>query len=325
MTKKATDEIYALGVDLGGNNLRWGLVSSKGEIVKHDKVTSRAYKDKDQAIAYILNSIAKAVKTYKKEGFNIKGVGFALPGLIIKEKGYVHESPNFKQLNGVYVKQLLEEMIGLPVIIENDVNAWAWGEHTFGKAKKYKHFMVMTLGTGVGGGVVLDGNLLDGEDGTAGEVGHMTIYPNGLECQCGNFGCLERYASGTGLVDNLKQNMYTDEGKALIKKIGKKVDKITPFELYTEAKNKNKLARRLFKQAGTTLGIGIANLVNLLNLDAVVIGGGVSAAWDIIVPELKKEMKKRAFSLPAKRCKILKSTLGDNGGILGMAEMILEL
>jgi glucokinase len=325
MTQKANDEIYALGVDLGGNNLRWGLVSKKGEIIRRDKVKSRTFKDKDRAIEYILSSVKKAVTSYTKEGFRIKGVGVGIPGLIITKKGYVHESPNFKQLNGVYMQSLLEERVALPVIIENDVNAWAWGEHAFGIAKKYKQFMVMTLGTGVGGGIVIDGKLIDGMDGTAGEVGHMTIYPDGIECSCGNFGCLERYSSATGVLNNLKHHKHTKEGKELLGKIGKRINYITAYDVYLQAKDKNKLARKIFKEAGKALGIAIASLINVLNLDAVIIGGGVSAAWDIIVPELKKEMKKRAFSIPANRCRILKSKQADNGGILGMAQMIFDL
>jgi glucokinase len=325
MADKTKEEIYALGVDLGGNNLRWGLISSKGEILRKDKIASKVFKDKNAAIEHILKSIKDAVDSYKKEGFEIKGVGVGIPGLIIKDKGYVLESPNFKQLNGVYIRKLLEERLSLRVLIENDVNAWAWGEHVFGVAREFNQFMVMTLGTGVGGGFVIDGNLISGKDGTAGEVGHMTVYPDGIKCKCGNNGCLEKYGSATGIIDNLKEHMDSVEGKKLIESIGKDVDDITSHDIYREAKRKNGLAIKLFKNAGSALGIAIASLVNVLNLDAVIIGGGMSDAWDIIVPALKKEMEKRAFSLPAKRCKIIKTNLNDTGGILGMADMVFSL
>jgi glucokinase len=324
MTNKSGEKAYALGVDLGGNNLRWGLVSQVGKIIKRDSVRSKGYKSKKKAIEHILNTIKNAVNKYKKEGYEIKGVGVGIPGLIIKEKGYIHKSPNFKELNGVNMQKLLEEKLSLKVLIENDVNAWAWGEHAFGVAKRYKNFMVMTLGTGVGGGIVVDGNLIDGRDGTAGEIGHLTIYPDGIKCKCGNHGCLEKYASATGVIDNLKLHTGEEDATRLIKNVKKNINKITAYDVYKEAKKGNKLALNLFKNVGIALGIAIAGLVNLLNLDAIIIGGGVSEAWDIFVPELKKEMRKRAFLIPAKRCKIIKTKLGDNGGILGMARMIFD-
>ena len=324
MTDKAEKDVYALGVDLGGNNLRWGLVSKKGKIIKRDSIKSKKFRTNKKAIDHILNTIKSAVNKYKKEGYTIKGVGVGIPGLIIKEKGYVNKSPNFKELNGVNMKKLLEEKLSLKVLIENDVNAWAWGEHAYGVAKRYKNFMTLTLGTGVGGGIVIDGNLIDGQDGTAGEVGHITIHPDGIKCKCGNHGCLEKYASATGIIDNLKLHLGEEDAIRMIKNAKKNINKITAYDVYKEAKRGNKLAIDLFKNVGISLGIAIAALVNLLNLDAIIVGGGVSEAWDIFIRDLKKEMRKRAFLIPAKRCKIIRTKLGDNGGILGMARMIFD-
>ncbi len=325
MKKKQVEDIYAFGADLGGNNLRWGLVNQKGDILMHEKVASKGIKSKDKLLDHIFNTVRDGVIKCQNAGYKIKGVGIGIPGLIVKDKGYVLKSPNFAELNSIYFQRLLEERVKLPVIIENDVNAWAWGEYAFGAAKGFWNFMVMTLGTGVGGGVVVDKKLIDGRDGTAGEVGHITIYPDGIKCNCGNTGCLEKYASATGIVDNLKQHINDEGAIELVRIIGKDIGAVTSIDIYNQAKKGNAFAIKLFKGAGVALGIAIAGLVNLLNLEAIIIGGGVSAAWDIIVPELRKEMMKRAFSLPARRCQIMKNDLGDNGGILGMAKMVFDM
>lgn len=324
MVKNLATQKYALGVDLGGTNLSWGAVSESGEIIIKGKVPSKGFKSKQKAIDHIIDTISENVASYKRDGLDIIGVGIGVPGLVVKEKGYIHKAPNFPELNGVYMQKLLEDALSLPVIIENDVNAWAWGEHAYGAARQYRTFMVMTLGTGVGGGIVIDDKLIDGRDGTAGEVGHITVYPDGLECACGNHGCLEKYASATGILQNLRVNMDTRAGKQLIKNIGKDINDINSHDIYLEAKQGDEFALSLFKKAGEALGIAMAGIVNLLNLEAIIIGGGVSAAWDIIVPEMKRVIGERAFSIPAKRCKILKTVHGDNGGILGMARMIFD-
>jgi glucokinase len=225
--------------------------------------------------------------------------------------GVVVKSPNFPDWNNLPLKKELEAALGLPVSIENDANAAALGEQWRGAGRGIASMILLTLGTGVGGGIVLDGRIWPGADGMAGEIGHMTIIPDGRRCGCGNTGCLEMYASSRGIVMTYQERSSRPAA-------------VTSEEIYRAARNGDMLAVDVMKGMGRLLGIGIANLVNIFNPEMIVIGGGVKDAWPLFMEAAREEIRKRAFEYPAARTQIVPSVLGDDAGMIGAAAVALQ-
>jgi len=307
---KKTD--VALCIDIGGTNLRYGLVSEKGNCIHFNKT---AIEKQDKTESGVIHKILVILSSLQKEcNAKIKGLGIAIPGFIDFEKEIVTSSPNFPEWKNFSVKKILEEKICLPVVIENDANAFAIGESWKGVGKGFKNFIGITLGTGVGGGVILNGQIWHGIDGSAGEIGHITLYPDGLQCNCGNRGCLEMYASAQAVAR---------EGIDLLKEKGlKATDRDIALEIFKLANRGNREAIKIFNIIGYYLGVAISDIANILNIDGVVIGGGLSNAWEFIYPAIQKEISYRTNPVSRKGLKILKSKLGDSAAILGMARVV---
>jgi len=215
------------------------------------------------------------------------------------------------------VCKMLSRRIGMPLYLENDANAAALGEKWMGAAKDVQDFCFITLGTGVGGGLVLDGKIWHGADGMAGEVGHMTIDPHGPRCRCGNRGCLEMYASTKALRRMIRQALSSGKRSRFFRE--NRDREISGDVIHWAAKEGDRISREAFARMGSALGIGIAGLINLLNLEKVVFGGGLSAAWKFFSPTLRREVKSRAFAGPARRVRIVRASAGEDAGVLGAA------
>jgi glucokinase len=297
---------YAIGVDLGGTNLRVALVSGEGEVVKRLKEPSTG----DVAAA-----LKRAVSSLSGDG--AEGVGLGVAGLIDREAMTVVDSPNLPALSGVDFDGL---GLGLPVAVENDANAAALGELWMGAGRKYEDFVLMTLGTGIGGGIVQGGKLLP----VAAEVGHMSIAGDGEKCPCGNFGCLENYASARAMVGAAREALEAGVSSMLRECCEGSIYRISPEDIHLAAMDGDGLAREILKDAGRRLGVGIANMINLMSPRAVILTGGLTNAWDIYVAEAVKEAGRRDFSGLFEKVKILKSTLGaEDAGVLGAAWLVL--
>jgi glucokinase len=208
----------------------------------------------------------------------------------------------------------------MPVILENDANTYAFGEKWVGAGKDYDNFVVITLGTGLGGGLIYHGTLYEGPV----EIGHMTIVPSGRYCTCGSYGCLESYSSGRAIVDRAVSSLEKGADSLLSECCDGNYYKITPEIVYQIAMEGDSLSREVFREAGHFLGIGIANLINLLNLDAVIIGGGLIGAWDLFIEDIKKEIAKRAFKSLSANVKLIKSSLSHDAGAIGAAGLLLN-
>ena len=215
------------------------------------------------------------------------------------------------------IRKMLSRRIRKPLYLENDANAAALGEKWMGAAKDVRDFCFITLGTGVGGGLVLDDKIWHGADGMAGEVGHMTIDPNGPPCGCGNRGCLEMYASAKALQRMVRQALSSGRRSRFFSEIRGK--EISGDAIHRAARGGDRVSREAFARMGSALGIGIASLINLLNLEKVVFGGGLSAAWKFFSPTLRGEVKSRAFAAPARRVRIVRASAGEDAGVLGAA------
>jgi glucokinase len=307
-----------IGVDLGGTNTRTALVALNGDILEKQKEETLAAEGHEKVIAKLIRNIDRQRANADQYGRRVAAVGVGAPGVIHEQTGVVVKSPNFPDWNDLPLKQILERELKLPVFIENDANAAALGEQWRGAAKDIRSMIFLTLGTGVGGGIILDGRIWHGADGMAGEVGHMTIIPDGRSCGCGNRGCLEMYASSRGIVMTFKAMCA---GKHLDAEDRKEV---TSAQIYQAARNGDTVAHLVMKDMGRYLGIGVANLINIFNPEMVVIGGGVKAAWDLFIDATREEVRKRAFTYAAERTKIVPSMLGDEAGMVGAAAVAFQ-
>ncbi len=294
-----------VGVDLGGNNLRAAVVDDRLTVrVRIRRPTG------ERAVDGVLRALEEAVEHLGRSAEGpIAGVGLGFAGLVDSRRGRVVEAPNFPGWEGVPIGPLLEDRLGVPVHVENDVNAIAAGEHRLGAARGLRDALVLTLGTGVGGGLVLGGRLRRGPDGTAGEVGHMPVFPGGRRCTCGGTGCLEVYASATAV-------------EAACRRV--RPDLAGGSEFSRAARAGDPTLRRIFARAGRAVGIVVAGLVNVLNLEMLVVGGGLAGAWDLMEPAARRELERRAFGLPGRRLRIRPWALGDDAGPLGSVLLLRE-
>ncbi len=304
----------AIGIDMGGTNMRLALVSEDGAVINSVRHKTSAQEGKDAIISRLSSATLDMIAEGRRDG-TVVGIGIGAPGLI--ENGVVRCSPNLPGWKEVPLQKLLEEALALPVSLENDANAVAYGEKSSGAGKGFNSLVCITLGTGVGGGLILNGKIWRGAFGMAGEVGHMVVEPEGLQCSCGNRGCLETYASATGLVRAAREAI--NKGDAVWD-----IDNLTTEMLDAAARGGDRAAASLFASAGRYLGIGIASLLHILNPEAVILGGGVSKGWDLFYPSMNEEIGKRCFSEIVDRTKILPASLGDSAGMLGAARLAFE-
>jgi glucokinase len=247
------------------------------------------------------------------------GFAIAAPGPLDIENGKIIESPNLPELNGLSITNEIEKRLGIPCLLENDATAATIGENKFGASYGYSNVIGVTLGTGVGGGLILDGKPLRGINGMAGEIGHVCVEPNGHPCGCGSIGCIEQYASATAIVRITKEWFHDYPGTTLDEN-----ENLTAEMVYEAGVAGDRLALAVFNRVGFCLGITLAGLINVLNPEIIVIGGGVAAGWDLFSGTLKQTIMERAFRLPAEHAKIVRATLGDDAGILGAASLVFN-
>jgi len=289
---------YYIGVDLGGTKLNIALVKD-GSIVKKVNVETEAEKGKNHVIDNLVNGIHELT-----EGIdNIAGVGIGVPGTLNDAGDTLLKLPNLRCMENVPLKKILEKKLGMSVAIENDVNALALGELNYGACKGKDYAVCLTLGTGVGGAVIIGGELYRGR-GSAGEIGHMTIVPEGELCNCGNKGCLEAYVSKSAFVRESK------------KIFGKEMD---PLEVEKMAKEGDKKAKLVYSNMGDYLGIGFSNIVNILDPEIIVVGGGLGNAGKLILDPARKVLKDRSFLNPPK---VVQAKLGADGGVIGASCLV---
>ncbi len=300
---------YAIGIDLGGTNLRIGLVSQHGEIIK---------KIKEPTSEALLESILAGTGDLFSE--EVAGIGVGVAGLIGRKEKKVLISPNLHIVEKIDLVGALEERFGIPVLIENDANAAAFGELWAGAGRGLANFVLLTLGTGIGGGIVYERRLL----GVSAEIGHMSINADGEKCSCGNYGCLELYASVRAILSRASSALEAGRESILREYSGGNFYKLTTEDVYRAAFDGDSLARELLKNAGRYLGIGIANIVNLMSPEAVILAGGLTGAWDLYVQEAIKEASRRALKELIDKVKIIPSFLKDDAGVIGAAGLVFH-
>lgn len=306
-----------IGVDLGGTNLRTALLNSEGDILAKTKVATQVSQGWNNVVAQIKDAVSRQRDVANELGLEVAAIGVGAPGIIQLESGVVVQSPNFPDWNNVPLKAELEEALQIPVFLENDANAAALGEQWRGAARGINTMLLLTLGTGVGGGIVLNNKIFHGADGMAGEIGHMTLVPDGRPCSCGNTGCLEMYASARGILQSYQEEREKGSTTGL-------VQDLTAERIYQAAQDGDPIAQRVMKDMGRMLGIGLASLINIFNPEMIVLGGGVKDAWELFIDAAREEILKRAFIGPARRVRIVPSLLGDDAGMTGAAALAFQ-
>jgi glucokinase len=312
MPKNPSSDSLVFAVDLGGTHLRAALVDDAGRILKQLKQET----PKGDSALCIVNALVNAAQQWESDKLPVVAASIMVPGAVDCKKAVVLQAPNLPSLVNFELKAELERRLGWPVFIENDANAAAVGEMWMGAARGCCDVISVTLGTGVGGGVILDGKLWRGSHGSAGEIGHTTVDPfSGLKCKCGNTGCLELFASATAIVRMTRENLGMFPASTL------KSEGLTAAKVYEAGRNGDELALAVFKRFGMYLGIGLANLINLIDPQIIVISGGAVNGWDLFAPEMYRQVEERAFRTTAQQVKIARAECGDNAGLLGAARL----
>lgn len=319
------EELY-LSVDLGGTFLRVGVLGPRGEIHHLKTISSDEVRSPEQFTARLIKEILETHTQWQAQDHPIQGIALGVPGLVDPNNGIIFQSPHFPQWKDLALKAALEKKIPLPLFLENDANKAALGEAWFGAGKSLSDFIMLTLGTGVGGGIVWNKEIFHGSQGLAGEVGHMIIDKDGLPGALGIQGTLETFASLSGLRIQLGVIQSSSAGLPRTDPIFQ-VDKENhqmPETLEKLALAGNEYAQELWKKFGTALACGIASLANAFGIFNFILGGGLSEAWKLFFPYLKEELPKRMYSTTVAKVKILRSQLGKDAGLIGAVPMIKQ-
>jgi glucokinase len=294
---------YSIGVDLGGTNLRAAAIDRNGKIL--DRVTGRA--DFSEGRVAVIADMVTSIHGLKAgiAQARLAGVGIGVPGFINMEKGLIVGSNNLPGFDNFPVRDEIEHQLGTQVILENDANAAALGEKWMGAGQNVNDLVLLTLGTGIGGGIISGGRVLHGFLGMAGELGHMTVIPSGNPCGCGNYGCLEKHASASAVA-----------GMARMLTLG---ESLTSEDVYKLAIAGNQKAQMIFHHMGMALGLALATLINIFNYPLFLLSGGPLAAWDQFAPSMFNEVQNRSFAYRNSKTRIEKATLGNLAGLYGAA------
>ena len=312
MPKNQSSDSLVFAVDLGGTHLRVALVDDSGKILKQLKQET----PRGESAGCIVNALANAAEQWSDEKQRVVAVSIMVPGAVDSDKAVVVQAPNLPSLVNFNLKAALQERLGWPVFLENDANAAAVGEMWLGAARGCHDVMSITLGTGVGGGLILDGELWRGSHGSAGEIGHTAVDPfSGLKCKCGNIGCLELFASATAIVRMTRESLSSFPESSL------KTGELTAERVYEAGRAGDELAIAVFKRFGMYLGIGIANIINLIDGQIIVISGGAANGWDLFATEMYRQVEERAFRSISREVRIARAECGDNAGLLGAARL----
>lgn len=314
----------AIGIDIGGTNIRIALLSSSGEIMGIRKQPTHAEREVGQILEAIASGIVNLINEHHLRREDIVGVGLGAPGFLSLDSGVIHFSPNLPTVKETPVVSLLERLTGLPVYLENDANAAAIGEHWIGAGQGSRNLLCITLGTGVGSGLILDDTIWHGSNDLAGELGHTTLFLDGLPCNCGRKGCLEAYISATGIVTRTRLALSGGRSSSLAALLHQENNQLTSVMIYEHAKQGDRLARDLLEETGRYLAVSLGNVLNLLDLETIILGGQVSQASEFFFSPTINELERRAIRATYYPLKIVPAQLGDHAGIIGAAKTVFD-
>ena len=305
-----------IGIDVGGTNVKIALVDNDGKIIYSNTVPTYA----QMGYEYTVNNIKQAIRDLMKEtntdSKSIEAIGFDFPGQVDYKTGVVKLAPNIPGWVNVPIAQMIEEEFHIPTKIDNDVRCAALGEMKFGAGRGCENFVCITVGTGIGSGLEINGQLVRGAANAAGEIGHIKLQMNdGPICGCGDTGCLEAFASGPSIVAMAQE--YLKGGKSTKYREMAADGEITPYIVAKAAEAGDPVAKRIFEIVGTYIGMGLVSVINLLNPEKVIIGGGVAEAGDLLLDPIRKTIKERAMVVAGNSVEIVRAELGNSAGVIG--------
>lgn len=316
-------ERYVVGVDLGGTKVYTALAARDGKVLAETKIPTGAEHGLQHVVDRMIESVEHVVEAARASKGGLGALALGAPGPLDSNSGIIHQAPNLKWRN-VPIKQILEQRLSIPVLLDNDANLAALGEYTYGAGQGEVNMVYITVSTGVGGAIIIDGRLFRGSSDGAGEIGHMTLLPDGPLCGCGNRGCLEALASGTAMAREARELVKRGGGKRIIEEAGGEPGKIDSATIATAARAGDLEACAIISKAAGYLGIGVANVLNLLNPSLVVMGGGVMEIGGPIWEGIRKEVQSRALEAARAGSKIVPAKLGGRAGVMGAVALALK-
>ena len=319
----AQREAVALAMDLGGNWIRVALVTRVGEILWRERIPTDAHEGGPPVIARMEASFKRGLSQIKDR--TLAGIGMGLAGPVDPDTGVMYMPPNIPGLDGVSFKSLWEPQVELPIMVGNDATLAALGEYRYGAGVGARTLVYMTISTGIGGGIVVEGRPIWGANGMAGELGHMSIDVNGRRCKCGSVGCLEAYASGTAIADAARTRLATHGGSLVLEAALGQLDNVTSEVVFEAASWGDAMALEVVAEAARALGAGLVNVLHIFNPDVIVIGGGVSTSWEHLEPGVRAYIDANAMSHVRKMgFKLVVSAHGDDAALVGAAALVWQ-
>ncbi len=316
---------YYFGVDLGGTVTKIGLVNTKSNVFEKITFPTFAYNSKQKLLHHIVKNINEILQKDSKRKRQVEGIGLGVAGLVNFKNGLIYKLTNIPGWKNVRIAKILKKEIGLPVLVDNDVNVVTLAEFIFGAGRGTRNMICLTLGTGVGGGLIIKGKLFRGSSYSAGEIGHFPLNADGPRCNCGSCGCLERYVGNRYFVSRVLEEMkMTGKGNKILKLAQGKFSEINPKIIAQAAQQGDSLASEAWCEFARGLGLVLAGLINFLNPDMVVIGGGMAEAGKPLFEPLRKVVKKFTLRMPGDTVKIRKAQLKDENGIIGAASLFFS-
>lgn len=307
---------YYIGIDLGGTNTKIGLLDADGNILKSIIIKTLSSEGAENTLKRIWGSSKELATELKIELSTIKGIGIGIPGPV-ENQSIVAFFANFPWGENVNIKAMMEEISGIETKLDNDVNIIALGEAKYGAGKGSKSSVTIALGTGIGGGIYVDGTLISGFKGAGGEIGHIKLVKDGKLCGCGQKGCFEAYASATGIIREATSRLAINKQNLLYKMIEGKIDTLEAKDVFDAAKEGDKFSLDIVDYEAEYLAMGIGSILNTINPEVVVLGGGVAMAGDILMVPMMEKLKKYALPVVLKDLKIVQGVLGNEAGIKG--------
>jgi glucokinase len=310
---------YAIGVDLGGTNIKIGIVSDKGKLVKSISIKTEADIGPKKVITNIIRGVELILV---KNKLKIQGIGIGCPGVVSTKKGIVENAPNLPGWKNVKLGPIIKEKFGYKVHLENDANAAAVGELTFGAGRKIDSFVMVTLGTGVGGGIVFNKKIFRGEFGAAGEIGHISIDVNGPKCNCGSSGCIEAYAGNSYLKEQIRRELKNYPDSKVWKLIENDLTKVSPRIIQAASEKKDAYAKFVIERMGKQLGAALASLSNSLDISTFIIGGGVAGFGKPLFDSTRLTISERVLLPLRQRVLVIPAKLLNEAGIKGASSLV---
>lgn len=311
--------VYTVGIDLGGTNIKAAVFDENRRIVRERSDRTNAEGGPSHVLNKIKHIVRQMLQELKANDADVACMGLGIPGLLDPKEGLSIFSPNFPDWENVHVVKEMNNEFSFPIYIDNDVRVNLYGEWYFGAGKGFSNIVLITLGTGLGSGIVVDGNVLYGTTASAGEIGHMNMYREGRPCRCGSSGCLGRYVSAVGMVRTFTERLEQGQTSLIQGWVGGSYQKITAKMISDAYDLGDNLAMEVMHETGRMLGFGLSNAINLFNPELIIIGGGMAAAGDRLLCTVRETVQQHSLQLSSQACKVVQAELGERAGVYGAA------